>query len=139
MGLLFMPLNVLMLATIERRQVTEASSIANILRSIGTSIGVSACVAFLSQNTQTVRAGLTEYINPYSLPVREMVNHVQLSNAQQALVYINGEIERQAAMSAFVNDFRVIALVTVAVLPLIVMFRAVHRGPSAETPMVVEA
>jgi len=45
---------------------------------------------------------------------------------------MDGEVNRQAYMLAYVADFKFMMLVTLAVVPLLLLLRGGHRAPSAE-------
>ncbi|TAL01562.1 MAG: DHA2 family efflux MFS transporter permease subunit [Rhodospirillaceae bacterium] len=137
MGLMFMPLNLIMLATIDRRFLTAISSFANLVRSVGGSVGISVFVTLLSQNMQVVRAGLSEHINPFSPSLQQAVGRAVTSNPQLALVMMNGELDRQAAMTAYVDDFKLLMIMTCALVPLIFMLRGHSQSVAPEAATAV--
>src|SRR3546814_21184431 len=53
MGLIFIPLNTMAFATIAPQHRTDGSSLLNLLRSIGASVGISVVTTLLGANTQT--------------------------------------------------------------------------------------
>jgi len=48
---------------------------------------------------------------------------------------LDNEINRQAAMIAYIGDFKFMMLVTLSVVPLLLLLRNPHRAPSRETQM----
>ena len=54
--------------------------------------------------------------------------------AQQAQALLYGEMLRQSAMLAFVDVFRILAWICVALIPLMLLMKPVKRG--AATPPV---
>jgi DHA2 family multidrug resistance protein len=43
---------------------------------------------------------------------------------------LNAEVTRQAAMIAYLDDFRLMMALTIAVMPLLLFIRLKKRGPS---------
>ncbi len=129
MGLVFMPLNAMAFATLEPRWRTDGASLLNLLRSIGASVGISLCTTLLARNVQTsheylganITRGTWAYIDP-----AQATRFGELGGA--ALGMIDGEINRQAAMIAYLNDFYAMAIVTVITIPLVFLLKR-PRGP----------
>ncbi len=118
-GMMFVPLTVITFATLPARFRTDGAAIFHLLRNIGSSIGISVAVTYLVRSTQHNRAELAEYASPFN----EMLSHGggwDLSSLN-GLLAINGEINRQAAMIAYVNDFHIMTLLAFAALPLILL------------------
>lgn len=136
MGLVFMPLNAMAFATLEPHFRTDGASLLNLLRSIGASVGISLCTTLLSQNIQTAHEYLSANITRMThLPIDPMQATRAGSVGQAALVAIDGEINRQAAMIAYLNDFYVMAIISVIAIPLVLLLKnpkgpveAVHVG-----------
>src|SRR3546814_16831343 len=58
MGLIFIPLNTMAFATIAPHHRTDGSSLLNLLRSLGASVGISVVTTLLGANTPTSHADL---------------------------------------------------------------------------------
>jgi len=87
------------------------------MRNIGSSIGIALVQTLLVRNTQTMHAALTEKItiaNPEALS--------SLATPQGAAL-LNNEITRQASMIAYVDDFWLMLILTLCVLPLLLLIR----------------
>ena len=81
---------------------------------------------------QINRSSLVERVSPYNESIAEGVLPQAWSIDQAAgLSSISREIDKQAAMIAYVDDFALIALMTVLLLPLIALIRPVRREPPA--------
>ena len=61
-GLVFIPINVLAFATLPRSHRTEASSIMNLFRGVGSSIGISVVTVLLARNMQISHADLASNV-----------------------------------------------------------------------------
>ena len=66
LGLVFVPLSTVAFATLEARFRTDATSLFSLVRNIGSSIGISIVIVFLTRNTQINHAELSAFINPFN-------------------------------------------------------------------------
>ena len=85
-----------------------------------------------------MHAGLAERVTPYNAAANPglLASHIDLASPQ-SLLLLNGEITRQAGMIAYLDDFKLIMVMTLMLAPLLLLFR---RGRKSETkhPAVVE-
>jgi DHA2 family multidrug resistance protein len=85
-------------------------------------------MTYFSQRTQANHAAFADYINPFSMALRQATEAGAYSlTTPQGLAAINSEVTRQAATLAFLQDFRLMMFVTLAAIPLIVLLRAPAR------------
>lgn len=137
-GFVYIPLATVSFATLPVRLRTEGTAFFNLLRNLGSSIGISVVQALLTRNTQILHAGLAERVTPYNAAANPGLQaaHIDLASPQ-SLALLNGEITRQAGMIAYLNDFKLIMVMTLMLAPLLLLFR---RGRKSETkhPVVVE-
>jgi DHA2 family multidrug resistance protein len=121
LGLVFPPLTTLTFATLPVRLRTEGAAINALLRNLGASVGIAVLVSLLARNTQENRSELVGQLTPYSLgwPFGRTMPGAD----SQMLAVWDAEINRQAAMIGYLNDFRVMTLCTLAVIPLLFLMR----------------
>lgn len=129
MGLIFIPLNTMAFATIAPQYRTDGSSLLNLLRSIGASVGISVVTTLLGANIQTSHEDMAAHITNSS------VSLIDASTADRfgivgdtALAMVNAEINRQAAMVAYVDDFWLMMWITLASVPLVLLLRPPKPG-----------
>jgi len=133
-GLIFVPMQSLAFGTLAPRFRTTASSLINLSRNLGGSIGISIATTLLARNLQTSHADLAAHITPYSVPIVDPGLIARFGEyGDAALAALDAEINRQALMIAFVNDFRFLMLTTLAALPLVFLLRKARRAPGATT------
>jgi DHA2 family multidrug resistance protein len=130
LGLVFVPLSTLAFATLEPRLRTDAASLFSLIRNIGSSIGISIVATLLARNTQISHAVLAGHITPFH-HAEGFATAAPLSSTQ-VLGLLNAEVTRQAAMIAYLDDFKLMMFVTVACLPLLLLLR--KRQSSEELP-----
>ncbi len=131
-GFLFVPLSTVTFSTLAPHYRNEGTALFSLLRNIGSSIGISVVITYLSQRTQVNHAALADYINPFSLALRQAVEAGTYDvTSPQGLATINGEVTRQAATLAYLQDFRLMMFITLAAIPLIFLFRAPAKRTAA--------
>ena len=126
MGLFFVPLSTLGFATLPPHLRTQGATISNLIRNIGGAVGISILQVTLVQNMQVAHANLAEHIRPDNPAVRQMMPD---GPTPQALETINGMIGRQSAMIAYIDDFWLMTIVMVCLLPILFLMRAPKRAP----------
>ena len=139
-GLTFVPLNIMSFATLPPQYRTDAASLLSLSRNIGSSIGISVTTTLLARNIQVSHADISEHVTQFNLPVDPNMALRIGEAGDMAMAALNGEINRQAAMIAYINDFHVMMWATIAVIPLILLLRR-PKGSMAdadELPHVVE-
>lgn len=130
MGLVFIPLQVSAFATLAPRLRTDGSSLLNLLRSLGASAGISLMSVLLARNLQMAHADLGQHIDSGALASADVstIDRYQMVG-DVALRLIDAEINRQAAMIAYVDDFWAMLWITLAAAPLTLLMRR-SGGPS---------
>jgi DHA2 family multidrug resistance protein len=125
LGFIFVPLSTLTFSTLVPRYRNEGTALFSLVRNIGSSIGISVVVTYLARRTQANHEALASFLNPFSLALRQAVEAgVYDLSSPQGLAMINAEVTRQAAMLAFLQDFRLMMWVSLAAIPLILLLRA---------------
>jgi MFS transporter, DHA2 family, multidrug resistance protein len=121
---------------------TDATSLFNLVRNLGSSIGVSITAAMLTRNIQINHASLTTHITPFSdtLATAGINPNVLVSPAgASTAAQIDGMINLQSAMIAYIDDFKLMFLITLCAAPLLLLLRykkgAAGGGPPAAAAM----
>ena len=128
LGFLFVPLNTLAFSTQDAKFRTTAASLLNLSRRIGGSIGISVVTVLLAHNLQTSHSDLAAHITQQTLP---QVSPAILQGAppltDAALMMADAEINRQALMIAYIDDFWLMMIISLAALPLLLLLRKGRR------------
>jgi MFS transporter, DHA2 family, multidrug resistance protein len=130
---LFVPINVMAFYFVPRGKMNNASGLINLARNVGASTGISFVTTMLDRRSQFHQNVLSENLRGGNFRYQAALHHLTqllvargqnaphaLSGAQ-ALVY--GELERQAMMLSFVDNFRLMGMICVCVLPLLLAMR----------------
>ena len=121
LGLVFPPLTTLTFATIPLRLRTEGAAINALMRNIGASVGIAILVSMLARSTQMDRSEMAEHLTPWS---GGWPFGATMPTADSAMLHVwDLELNRQAAMIGYLNDFRVMTVCTIAVIPLLFFMR----------------
>lgn len=121
-GLINVPLNTLAFATIQPHLRTDAASLYNLLRNVGSSIGISVVTVLLARNIQISHAELAAAASQSLGAVATLAGSpAMLGDAAVAMV--DAEINRQASMIAYINDYYAMMWATIIVIPLVFLLR----------------
>jgi DHA2 family multidrug resistance protein len=127
-GLLFVPLSTLAFATIPPHLRPEGSSVYTLVRNLGSSVGISIMNALVVANTQTMHDSLAAKVVPSDAVVRATLPAVFNPATAAGITSLNGEITRQASMVAYVDDFRLMLVITIACMPMLLLMRKPRRA-----------
>ena len=136
LGLIFVPLQSLAFETLAAKARTTAAAILNLSRNIGGSVGISIVSTELVRMTQVSHADMATQITQQTIPTADptILQTAIPVAGPAALAYLNAIITKQALFIAYLDDFKLMMLVTFAVLPLLLFMK---RGSKADdTPMV---
>ncbi|MGR9578041.1 MDR family MFS transporter [Pandoraea sputorum] len=132
LGFVFVPLTTVTFATLPGQFRADGAAIYSLSRNIGSSIGISVVQTLLTQNTQVNHAVLSERITPFTQGVE---TYAQTYGAA-AMAALNAEVTRQAAMIAYLDDFRLMLFLTIIVMPLLLFIRMKKKAPGETEEMV---
>src|SRR5215467_5769740 len=130
LGCTFVPLNIIALSNLPRHILTQGTAIRSLMRNLGSSIGISVLVATLAQNTQVVHSRLAEGLRPNNPLAQAPYLPASFSlTTPGGIAALNAEVTRQAAMVAYIDDFKLLMLIALASVPLLLLLREERRRP----------
>jgi DHA2 family multidrug resistance protein len=117
------------LATLSAEQRTEGAGLYNLSRNIGSSVGISVVNALLTTNTQVNHAEITAHVTAvnraFEVPsIAQFLDPV--SDAGRAA--LDAMVTRQAQIIAYIDDYKLLMIATLAVVPLLVVFAKARGG-----------
>src|SRR5437763_2466763 len=131
LGCTQVPLNIIALSTLPRHILTQGTAIRSLMRNLGGSIGISVLVANLAEKTQIVHSYLVEGLRPDNPLAQAPYLAAPYSlSTPGGIAALNAEVTRQAAMVAYIDDFRLMMLIALATLPVLLVLRGGRRRPS---------
>jgi MFS transporter, DHA2 family, multidrug resistance protein len=135
LGLIFVPLNTIAFGTLNPKYRTTAAALFNLSRSIGGSIGISIMTLLLARNLQVSHSDLAAHITQYSLPpISPAIVEGAPPITDTAIAMLDMEINRQALMIAYIDDFKLMMIVSLCAIPLLLLLR---KGRAGAPPPVV--
>ena len=119
LGFVFVPINLIAFATLAPAFRTDGTTLMTLFRNLGSSFGISAIVTMLSRNIQTSHADIAANVTSFNLPLDPAAVAAQLGSAGDGvLAMLDGEVNRQAAMVAYLDNFYVLFWLVLCIAPL---------------------
>ena len=132
LGFIFVPLSTTSLGTLPKEEIGNATGIYNLVRNVGGSIGISMMTTLLARHAQAHQAILAQHVSPYDAEAAQRLRELETwlaprvgpqaaPGAAQAMLYAT--VVRQAMLLAFVDNFRLMAVVTLCCVPIVWLLR----------------
>ena len=128
---IFIPLSTVALATIDRRRMSDATGLNNLVRQLGGSFGVAIFASLLGRYTLQAKAVLSTHVSASDPSVyarlAAMTASFQASGVDaqtagaRALKLLDAQVAGQAAMLGFEKAFQLSAIVFLASMPLVLL------------------
>ena len=132
-GFVFPPLTAVTFASLAPHHRNEGTALFSLVRNIGSSVGISIVITVLSRQSRAEHAAIAASIDPSDLPVRlALESGAWRIDVPAGLAAIDAEIARQAATIAFLQDFRLMAWICVATMPLVLLLRDPSSSAGAQ-------
>lgn len=124
LGLLFVPLSTIAFATLPHSLRADGTGLYSLSRNVGSSVGISIVSVLLVQNTQINHAQIGALITDFnrllqSWPFNSLLNPAT-ANGRAVL---DGMISTQAIWIAYLDDFKLLMLLSLAVMPLLLLIK----------------
>ena len=141
MSLLFVPLTTISMDAIPREKMGNATSLFNLMRNIGGSIGIAMTGTLLTRHGQATTNTLGANVTPYDATSQSMLAGLQqafmaagadiTTATARANAALFGMVQRQATMVSFVGIFQLLGVMFVALVPLVLLMKRPKRGAPA--------
>jgi DHA2 family multidrug resistance protein len=130
LGLIFVPLQTLAFETLPAKARTTGAALLNLSRNIGGSVGISIVSTQLVRMTQVAHADLAHNITEQTIPTLDptVLQTIFPVAGPAVLAYLNLEITRQALFIAYLDDFKLMMIVTFAILPLLFFMKRANQA-----------
>jgi len=143
LSMVFVPLTTISMDPVPRERMGNATSLFNLMRNLGGSIGIAVTGTLLARKQQAYFGVLGEHVDGFSTASREMLEATRqtmiaagtdpVTATQRAYAAVAGMVHRHAAMLSFVDIFRLLGVVFLCLLPPILLMRRpqTRAGPAA--------
>jgi DHA2 family multidrug resistance protein len=145
MAFLFIPINTVAFSTIPVTKSSNASAIINMSRNIGGSFGISFATTLLIRQAQFHQNVLVRHINPFNPNLQAYLakahsafaHGIQAgsSSTGEAMGFLYRNLLQQSSMLAYIDDFRVMGVISLAMIPLVFLLRQ-KKGAKPAHPIV---
>jgi DHA2 family multidrug resistance protein len=133
LALLFVPLTTITMSPISRERMGNATSIFNLTRNMGGSIGIAVVETLQSRLTQKHLNYLGAHVTAFDPQATQMLSALSARMGEKpALAALFGMLEAQASMLSFIDIFRLLAVMFLALVPLLLIMKRPPRGAAAE-------
>jgi DHA2 family multidrug resistance protein len=133
LGLVFVPLSTVTFSTLPGTLRHDGTAIYSLMRNIGSSIGIAVVQTLATRNTQIAHASLAEHLSVFDAAVQ---NQVDL-HSPAAIWLLNEQVTQQAVMTAYLDDFKLMFVVTLLVIPLLALIRPANSGAASASDVHV--
>jgi DHA2 family multidrug resistance protein len=138
LGSTFVALTTLTMSRISQEKMGNATGIFNLMRNLGGSFGIATATTLLARRSQFHQNRLVEHLTPLSHPFNtwqqkmgelfpSLGPHWNFWNAPQAMAALYQEVQRQAQVLAFSDDYWFFTITFLLLLPLVFLMRRIPR------------
>jgi DHA2 family multidrug resistance protein len=133
LAFLFVPINTAAYAFLPREKNNAASGLMNLARNIGGSVGISFVTTMLDRRTQKHTSDLMSHLTAANTQfqatlhglTQQLASHgTSTADAQkQAYAMIQGTVQRQATMLAYLDNFHILGYAILAMIPTLFLMK----------------
>ena len=125
LGMTFIPLQVIAFTTLPSALRTQGSALINLFRTIGAALGVSMVSAVLVRNSQALHEEIGAYITPFNRMLEHYPSIARFLTPEtpRGAAYLNRMVTGEATIIAYLNDFKLLLVVTLLTLVLVPLIR----------------
>ena len=136
-GFVFVPLSAIAFATLPKALSAEAAGVYSLVRSVGSSIGISIVSVSLARGAQASWGTLRGYVDPYRFELSQYLDPLHLKAHGAGLAVIAQQIAVQAQMLGLLRAFWVIVASFFVMIPLVMLLKPA-RGASPPPQVMAE-
>ena len=138
---LFVPINAVAYVGLKQTQTAQASSLLNVARNLGGTLGISSAQTLLANAQQTRQSHIVENLSPIDPNYRDWIGQASgafggqpggagssTNPSMTTLGVLYQTVQRQASMQAFLDVFRELMIIVLVVTPLVLLMRPAKSG-----------
>jgi len=139
LGFIFVPLSVVTLSTLVPERRAEGAGLYSLSRNIGSSIGISVVNSLLTRNTQVNHAEIARSVTSVNRAFEDF-SIMQFWDPVGAAgrAALDAVVTQQAQIIAYMDDYKLLMIATLAAIPLLVIFKKPPRSAAADSMHVME-
>ncbi|MGA7915768.1 MAG: DHA2 family efflux MFS transporter permease subunit [Candidatus Acidiferrales bacterium] len=138
LAFLFVPINTAAYAFLPPGKNNAASGLINLARNVGGSVGISFVITMLARRTQVHQSDLAHNINAGNGQYQKMLENAThmlqahgssaFEASRQAHGLVAGLLNQQATMLAYIDNFWMLGILVVFMVPLVFLMKKVKPG-----------
>jgi len=135
LAFLFVPINTAAYAFLPREKNNAASGLMNLARNIGGSVGISLVTTMLARRAQVHQVMLSQHLSGSNLELQKLlhaggggIGGVGGGGNPHTWAMIQGLVLRQANMLAYIDDFWILGVVIMFMVPLVFLMKKTKPG-----------
>ena len=122
LGFVFVPLSTLTFATMPARFRSDGTAMFSLVRNVGSGVGISMVTVVLARMSSVNHEELASTLTAQSPAVRTSLPGL-LDGSSQLAAIVEGLASQQAAMIAYLDNFFLMMILTVAAIPIVFLLR----------------
>jgi MFS transporter, DHA2 family, multidrug resistance protein len=139
LGFIFVPLSVATLSTLSPELRAEGAGLYSLSRNIGSSVGIAVVNSLLTRNTQINHADIAQHVTA----VNRMFEDPTIARFWNPVTAagraaLDSVVTRQAQIIAYIDDYKLLMIATLAVVPLLIVFKKASGGGEPDHSVVME-
>ena len=117
----------------------EGAGLYSLSRNIGSSIGISVVNSLLTTNTQVNHADIALHVTAVNRAFEDpMIERFWNPITATGRATLDAVITRQAQIIAYIDDYKLLMIATLAVIPLLIVFQKSSTGSGADHAVALE-
>ncbi|MDQ0471947.1 DHA2 family efflux MFS transporter permease subunit [Labrys wisconsinensis] len=139
LGFLFVPLTTVAFSTLPAQMRGEGTGLYNLSRNVGSSVGISVVSALLTENVQVNHASIGAYVTPFNRGFdTTAVQHSLDPLTAAGRAALDSLITAQATIIAYIDDFKLLMLMSLVAMPLVMLLRKPQAKPAVDHSVAME-
>jgi DHA2 family multidrug resistance protein len=133
LGFIFVPLSTVTLSTLSPELRAEGAGIFSLSRNIGSSVGISVVNALLTRNTQINHAEIAQHVTSANRVFEDpMIAQFWNPVTAAGRAALDAIVTRQSQIIAYIDDYQLLMIATLLVIPLLIVFKPASDGAVEE-------
>jgi DHA2 family multidrug resistance protein len=139
LGFLFVPQSVVTLSTLLPDLRAEGAGLFSLSRNIGSSIGISVVNSLLTRNTQVNHAAIAQHVTAVNRVFEDpMIAGFWNPVTAAGRAALDAVVTRQAQIIAYIDDYKLLMIATLVVIPLLVVFSGTRSRDVTDRTVAME-
>ena len=138
LGFLFVPLTTMAFSTLPAHMRGDGTGLYNLSRNIGSSVGISVVTALIVENTQSNHESIAAYVTPFNRAFDAVAAQGLSPLTAAGRAALNDVITLQSTIIAYMDDFKLLMLMSLAVMPLVLLLKKPQAAPAMDHSAVME-